>query len=277
MTAAVHGSILRRLAVIVVGVIALAGCQLDVTVDVIVEDDGTGTITVVAVADAGLIERVPSIADDLVLDDVIDAGWEVDGPNPTDDGGLMITLSHPFEGSDEATNLLRSLGPPFNSPVLGRNQTGDSATNTFKTNLGLPEGFASFADDDLIAAVGGDSPFADEFAEAGAEPGNSLFAVLRVSMPGEVIDSETNATVLEDGTLQWTMPASGIDEVSARTEQAPSEGSAWARPVAVAALIALIVWVAFMTMFIGYVAFARRRRSRRYRRRSLPLANRRQL
>lgn len=249
---------------------ALTGCQLDVVADVVVDPDGTGIITVTAEADAELVTEVPTIADELVLDDIAAAGWTIDGPNPTPGGGLILTLTHEFEGKDEATNLLRSLGPPFNDPVIGRGQDGDSATNTARANLGLPDGYATFADDDLISVVG-DVPFASRLAAEGAIPSTSFSAVLNVTLPGELVDEETNAEVLDDGRLQWTIPMDGtILEASARSEQAPSAGGVWARPVATVALIALIAWVAFMTLFISYVTVARWRRARRYRRRALP-------
>ena len=270
MSAARERVNLRRLIIAIVGMLVLSGCQLDVVVDVVVEPVGTGMITVTAEADAELVADVPTIADELVLDDVEEAGWTVDGPNPTAGGGLILTLTHDFEGKDEATNLLRSLGPPFNDPVIGRGQDGDSATNTARANLGLPDGFDSFADDDLLAAVGG-TPFAARFEQAEANPVNSMSAVLRLTLPGELVDAETNAEVLEDGSLRWTVPLDGTFlEASARSEQAPSAGGVWARPVATVALIVLIAWVVFMTAFIGYVTFARWRRARRYRRRALP-------
>ncbi len=272
-----------RVGAVVAAVLALAvvasGCQLDVVVDVDVAPDGTGVIVVVAEADAELVERVPTIADDLVLDDVRDAGWEVAGPEPAPDGGLTLTLTHGFEGEDEATNLLRSLGPPFNDPVLGRRQDNETATNTVRANLGLPDGFASFADDDLVSAVGG-VPFADEFEEQGADPTNSMSAILRVSLPGEAVAAGTDAAAVigGDGSFEWTVPLDGsIVEATAETEQAPDSGAAWARPLSIAALVAFWVWVALMTLFIGYVAVARWRRMRRYRRRGLPLADRRRI
>jgi hypothetical protein len=259
-----------RLAFVVLGVLALAGCQLDVTAEVVIEADGTGTITVTAEADAELVEQVPTIADDLVLDDIVEAGWAVDGPNPTEEGGLLLTLTHDFEGDKEATNLLASLGPPYNDPVIGRGQNGDTANNTARVNLGLPNGFASFADDELISAVG-NVPFEEQFAQSGVDPATAMTAVFRLTIPGEIVEGETNGEPLDDGRLQWTAPLDGsILEAAARTEQAPSEGGVWARPVSNVALIALIAWVGFMTFFITYVATARFRRSRRYRRRALP-------
>jgi hypothetical protein len=265
----------RRLVAVIVGAVALTGCRLDVVADVVVMEDGTGTIVVTAEADAELVEQVPTIADDLILDDVKEAGWVVDGPNPTPSGGLLLTLTHPFEGKDEATNLLRSLGPPFNNPVVGRGSNDDVTTNTVRANLGLPNGFATFADDDLVAAVGG-VPFAEQFEANDVDPTTSMSAILRVTLPGEFIDSETNGERSDDGRLQWSIPLDGpIVEASARSEQAPSAGKVWARPVSILALVALVAWVSFMTLFIGYVMLARLSRNRRHRQRSLPLADRR--
>ena len=64
---------------------------------------------------------VPTIADELALDDVVAAGWVVDGPTATPDGGLTISISHPFTSAADATNLLNSIGPPFNQMAVARN------------------------------------------------------------------------------------------------------------------------------------------------------------
>ena len=263
-------SLIRRVAALFVGVLVLTGCQLDLELDVRVAPDGTGTITFVATADAELVERVPDLATALVLDDIAAAGWLISGPTPTESGGLTLTITHDFESAAEATNLLRSLGPPYNDPELGRGDTGDTTNNRFTGSFGLPGGFEAFADDDLIAAVGS-VPFATEFAETGATPANSMSAVFRLQLPGEIVDDETNPTeVLDDGTMVWQVPLDGISvlEVSARSEQAPAEGNAWARPLSIVALILLLVWVGFMTLFILYVVAARYRRARQYQRRN---------
>lgn len=261
---------IRRVLALVVGVLALTGCQVDLELDIRVDPDGTGSITFTATADAEVLERVPNLADELVLDDIAAAGWQITGPTPTETGGLTVTMSQDFESAAEATNLLRSLGPPFNEPELGRGDTDDATNNRLTGRFGLPGGFEAFADEELIAAVGG-VPFAAEFAERGATPANSMTATVRASLPGDLVEEETNPTeVLDDGTLVWEIPLDGISvlELSARSEQAPAEGNRWARPLSIAALVALVAWVAFMSLFILYVVAARYRRARRYKRRN---------
>ncbi|MGI9646165.1 MAG: hypothetical protein ACR2O6_12740 [Ilumatobacteraceae bacterium] len=261
---------IRRLLGLVACAVALAACQVDVTVDVVVEPDGTGTITVVTTADAELVRQVPSLADDVVLDDVRDAGWIVTGPTPTADGGLTVTVTHDFDSADEATNLLRSLGPPFNQMALQRGTSGDETTNQLTGLLGLPGGFADYADADLVAAAGA-LPFEDELAASGATPQDSMSVTITAVLPGVLVEEETNGTAGDAGALVWVVPLDGsVAELRAVSEQAPSEGGVWARPVSVAALVALIAWVVFMTAFIVFVFLARSRRAYKYKRRNRP-------
>lgn len=255
---------LRRFLVLITCAVALASCKVDVAVDVVVEADGTGTIAVVTTADAEVVAAVPTIADGLAVDDVIAAGWILDGPTTTPEGGLTLTLSHDFVSADEATNLLNSLGPPFNQMAIDRTTVGDETTTRLSGLLGLSNGFDSFADDDLIAAVGS-LPFADEVAASGATPESAMTAVIRARLPGEIDQDQTNGVLLDDGQLEWQIPLDGtITEWLAVSKQTPGDNQWWARPLSIVALIALIGWVIFMIVFIGYVTAARRRRAREH-------------
>ena len=66
-----------------------------------------------AVADADVVAQAPGLAESLQFADAVAAGWVVEGPTATEDGGLTVTLRHPVTSAEEATNLLASLGPPF--------------------------------------------------------------------------------------------------------------------------------------------------------------------
>lgn len=254
---------IRRVLALCVCVIALAGCRVDLRVDMTVEPDGTGTITLVATADADVIAAVPTLAEELATDDIVAAGWAIDGPTPLPDGGLTITLSHDFASDGEATNLLNSLGPPFNQMVMTRNTSGDDTTTRLAGLLGLPDGFESFADEDLVAAVGS-VPFAEQIAASGATPESSIGAVIRAELPGRLDADETNGTQLGDNRLEWRAPMDGtILDWRAVSVQSPGDGRWWARPLSVVALVLLVAWVAVMTLFIGYVVWARWQRTHR--------------
>jgi hypothetical protein len=244
-------------------VAVLAGCRVDLSVDMVVEPDGTGTITLVATADAEVVDAVPTLAAELATDDIVAAGWTIDGPTVLPDGGVTITLRHGFESDVEATNLLNSIGPPFNEMAMDRNTIGDDTTTTLTGLLGLPDGFESFADEDLIAAVGS-VPFAVQIAASGATPESSIFATMRATLPGQIDADETNGAQLGDNRLEWNVPTDGtILDLRATAVQSPGDDRWWARPLSILALVALVAWVLFMTVFIGYVIWARWQRTRR--------------
>ncbi len=256
----------RRLALVLVSLLALTACRLDVTVDVVMEPDGTGVVTVDAVADAELIAQVPDIADDLRLDDAIENGWIVTGPTVAADGGMSITLTHDFSSHVELATVLNSIGPPFTDMAAARTTADGQTTNAVDGNLQLPNGFESFADADLIEAAGG-LPFSEEFDGIGATPAESMSFVFRVSLPGELISAETG-TEVDEGVIEWTAPLDGtsVNVFTATVQRPPSEGGAWADPLSRAAFIALVVWVALAVVFIGFVTVARGNKRRKRRR-----------
>ena len=115
----------------------LAACKVDATVDVTIGPDGTGSVAVTAVADAEVVQQAPGLAADLRFDDAEAAGWTVEGPTATPDGGLRVVLTHPVTSAADATNVLNSLGPPFVGMKLDRVVTdgGDGATTTLSGQL----------------------------------------------------------------------------------------------------------------------------------------------
>jgi hypothetical protein len=259
--------VIRRVLACVACALALVACQVDVDVDVVVEPDGTGTITVVATADAEVVAAVPTIAEEIVLDDVVAAGWVVDGPVATDDGGLSVRMTHDFVSDQEATNLLRSLGPPFGQMTVQRGTTGEETTTQMSGLLGLTNGFETFADDDLVQAIGS-VPFAEEIAASGATPATSMSVTFTAALPGQIVEENTTGSIGSDGTVEWIVPMDdSVLNLRAEAKQSPGDDRWWARPLSVVALIALIAWVAFMVFYIAYVAIARWRRARDYKHR----------
>ena len=255
----------HRLLLVVVGALLLAGCRLDVTVAVEMEPDGTGIVTVDAVADAELVALVPDVVDDLRLDDAVAAGWVVGEPTSTDDGGLAITLSHSFASAEELANVLNSIGPPLLDMRAARtsDEATEQTTNAVTGRLQLADGYASWADDDLLAAVGG-QPYGEEIAAAGLPPEQAVSVTLSVDLPGELVSAETG-TEVDDGVIEWQAPLDGTSvDVFVQTVQRPA-GSApgWAGPVATVALVLLVAWVVVAGAFIVFVAVARRNRRRR--------------
>jgi hypothetical protein len=261
-------SIVRRVLFVLLVALALAACKVDAQVDVAVQPDGTGTIALTAVADAELVQTTPGLADDLRFEDVTAAGWTVDGPTATADGGLQVVVAHSFTTVEEATALLQSLnGPdgPLHGVAIGRTVTADEITTTLSGTLSVSNGLDAFADPDLLAAIGG-SPYAAELAAANRRPADVLTFTFAADLPGTVTNSTVAAGTAPGGGAGsvWSVPLDGTSADLATTSvltQGSSSG-VWS-VVAKVALVALIAWVALAVAFIAFVARARRARAQR--------------
>ena len=249
---------LARLLPLVLSVVLLAtGCRLDIDVAVSMAADGSGTLSVRAVADAELVAAAPAAVQRPLVDDLASAGWTVDGPTPTDDGGMALVLSHRFDDGDDLTALLATIGPPIIDPRVVRELSADdlgritAADTTLTATLGLPDGFASFSDADLVNALGGE-PFATDLA--GLEPDDVMTVEMTVALPDTSVEGgeriETFVAPLDGSTTEISMSA------QQRTEQPRSFASVAADVLAVV----LVAWVIASVGFIAWVLMARRRR-----------------
>jgi hypothetical protein len=246
------------------GALLLTGCRLDVTVAVDIETDGTGTVTLVATADAELVAEVPTLIDDLRLDDAVANGWQVDGPTETADAGMTITLTHDVHSPEELANVLNSIGPPLTRMAAARtsDETGQT-TNAINGELVLADGFATFADADLLQAVGG-LPFGEQITASGLTPDQAMSFTFQAHLPGELIRAETG-TQIGDGVIEWRAPLDGtsVNLYTQTLQRPPGSGNSWAEPLSKVALVALIGWVIASIGFIGFVVAARKRKQRR--------------
>ena len=256
-----------RLLLLLAGAFLLTACRLDVTVDVAMQPDGTGTVTLQAVADAELVSQVPDLVEDLRLDDAIANGWQVGGPTPLEGGGMSITLTHPFHSAEELASILNSIGPPLTDMQAARTidpaDPNGATTNAIDGSLVLPNGYESFADAALVQAVGG-QPFGDQIAASGLAPSEAMSFIFRVSLPGELVSSETG-TEVGDGVIEWTAPLDGtsVDLLTQTVQRPAGSGSGWARPLSNIAFALLIGWIVVSVAFIVFVAVARSNKRRR--------------
>lgn len=261
----------RALSVVLVAFAALAfsSCKVDTQVDLTVKPDGSGTVVITATADKELVDKAPGLAEDLRFDDATAAGWQVEGPTATDDGGLTVVLTHAFATVQEAGALLQSLNGndgPLHDVVVGRTVTEDDITTTLSGSIRVANGLDAFADPDVLAAIGG-SPYADELAQLNLRPADVITFTFTADLPGDVVTADTGGTDSEqsDGqSLTWSVPMDGTNADLATTSVlAQGSGSSVWGTVANVALVALIVWVVASVGFIAFVAKARRERARR--------------
>ena len=255
---------LRTILGLLVLTMACAACNVDVSVDVVMREDGSGVVTVTATADPDVVEQAPSLADDLRFDDVRAAGWAVEGPTPTPGGGLQVVLSHPFTTPAEGTAILAGInGPsgPLRTITLARTRVKRTTTFSLTGTLQIAGALDAFSDADLYAALGA-TPYNAQIAAAGIQPGQAVTVHFQAKLPGTVQSSTATAGSASAPTgLSWTVPIDGtaVDVTTLATVKDPE--NKWAGPLAKGALIAFVAWIVIAVGFIVYVVMARRRRA----------------
>lgn len=249
----------RRTALAVCALAALTACKVDVTVHVQVNENGSGRVTVTAVADADLLERAPGLAEDLNFADASAAGWLVDGPIATDDGGLRVVISHDFLTVEEATALLQSIngaGGPLHDTVITRTEDGSQIVTSLVGILRVDGGLEAFADSDLLAVIGG-SPYAAALGEEGLQATDALSFTFTADFPGDVKAGGTGGS-----SLTWTVPIDGTGaDLATSSVFAKGGGGMWS-VISTVAFVALVAWILVAVAFIAFVVRARRRRAR---------------
>lgn len=275
----------RRIVPLLLAIVSLtmASCRVDVAIDVDVRQNGSGVVTVEVTADAAVVDAAPGLADDVRVEDLRAAGWSVDGPAETADGGLSLVLTRPFSTPEQATALLSTInGPdgPLRALALTRSATDESIVFTLTGTLGVEGGLLAFTDPDLLASLGV-SPYAEQIAAAGVDPVETIGIDLRVSLPGEVqatsgeiIGGSSEPTTSGDATgeptagrsdvrevIVWSVPLDNSRlDVATVSEESLRRGALWSILAGIA-LVALVSWMIASVVLIGWVVRVRRRRS----------------
>jgi hypothetical protein len=137
-----------------------AGCRVDVLVGVEVEDDGSGVVRVAVGLDEEAMRRVPGLADQLELDDLVASGWTVRGPRREDDGTTWLRLSKPFASPDAAGAVLDEVSGedgPFGGLTLEEDRSVLAQSWRFHGDVDLRDRLEAFGDADLRERLGGTS------------------------------------------------------------------------------------------------------------------------
>lgn len=149
----------RVFALLTVVLLVAVGCRVQIETKIDVGLDGKGTITQSIGFDDAALKRVGDPAQALRADDLVKAGWEVDGT--TKDGDLTwVRVHHTFVTPEEGTALLAQLsGPdgPYRDLLISRSdglfETSVKVTGQVDTTAGL----AMFGDPQLATTLGGDA------------------------------------------------------------------------------------------------------------------------
>lgn len=244
---------MRRLFVLLVATLLVSGCRVDVDVRLKVLADGSGSITVLVVADADVVQRAPGLAQELKLNDATTQGWTVDGPTSTESGGLSVKLSHDFSTVEQANVLLASLngaGGPLQRVTLTRTENGSKAITSIVGSLRIDGGLNAFTDPEVLVLLGGATPYAEQIDAAGIAPADAVAVKATIDIGSGA--KEYNVS----------MAGTGIDIADQTTRSSAVQRGVW-RIVGNVLFAALVLWVVAAIAFIGFVATKRRQRTRR--------------
>jgi hypothetical protein len=243
--------------------VILAGCRLDVALDVAMQPDGSGAVTVTATADAELVAKAPSAFADLRLDDIRQAGWTVTGPTKAADGAMTVALAKPFGSPAEANAILAELNGP-NGPLHGLTVAIDRSfavvRSSFSGSAQVTGGLAAFSDDALVQALGGATPLANLVTR----PLDQVMGLtVTARLPGQV--TSANGTVAADhASVTWraSLADGAATPFDARFQQT-DHGAKDARQRSHLAWGALAVYLGALVLVTALGALWLRRRHRR--------------
>ncbi len=230
-----------------------SACRVDTAVDVVVEDDGSGTVAVVVTLDEEAASKLPDLDDELRTEDLRAAGWRIEGPRPTEGGGARIVATRDFDAPEQLGPIMRQLGPPFRDFRLERADGFAETTYDLRGTVDLSRGIESFGDDELRQLLGGSS-FGRTPEALALEAGRPLAEALRfqigVDLPGRADEGSVTTWAPQLGGTPVAVRATSTDRDTVAIVAAGATGAA--------ALLAVATLVLVLTGKLGT-----RRRNRR--------------
>lgn len=250
-----------RAVTLVAACVLLVSCRVDTDISLDVNPNGSGTVSVTVTADAAVVKAAPTLKSDVRADDLVAAGWKMNGPDETEDGGLTVTFSRGFATPAEATVLLSQVNGqrgPLRNLVLERTGKDSNSTFTLTGTLEVNGGLEAFADAAAIKLLDG-APYADQVKNSGLDLGKIVAIRFAAEMPGKVIN--TTGTV-EGSTVTWRVPTDGTPTDVATSTNNVDIASNVARVARWLVGLLAAVWIAGTLVLVAMVA-ARRARTRR--------------
>jgi len=150
---------MRRLLVVVVACVLLAGCKVDTTLTIDVHDDGSGSVRVRLALDADAVQNAQAgggkLEDRVRLGDLRAAGWTVTPWRRAPDGSATVSLRKNFQNAGDLAAVVAELSGkdgPLQGVTLERNRGFLSTEYKIKGDADLSRLTAGIADDPEVVA-----------------------------------------------------------------------------------------------------------------------------
>lgn len=203
--------------VTVVAAVAASACQARATVEIAIESDGSGMVTVGVDLDADAAAELAPIDAAFATEDLVAAGWSIEGPSTQPDGGVRIAASKPFANPDELPVVIAEAsgptGPLRDVRLLHENGFASSSLEV-DGRVSLTGSLDQFSDPEVAGFLDG---FAlgrppEEIAALLADNPDALRLDVSVSLPES--PKVDGALVERDGVASgsWSLGSEAVDE-----------------------------------------------------------------
>ena len=150
---------MRRLLVVVVACVLLAGCKVDTTLTIDVHDDGSGSVRVRLALDADAVQNVQAgggmLEDRVRLGDLEAAGWTVTPWRRAPDGSATVSMRKSFANASDLAGVVAELSGkdgPLKGVTLERTRGFLSTDYKITGAADLSRLTAGIADDPEVVA-----------------------------------------------------------------------------------------------------------------------------
>jgi len=173
--------------VLAAALLLLAGCQLDVTVELDVEQDGSGTVAVLAKFDDEANAKLGDLGEQLRIADMERAGWDV-AIVDFDDDATLVTATKEVGARDQWQSVLDEIAGPdvFRNASVVADDSFANTSQRLSFDLDLSESWDLAADDEFTAVLG--EPFGAPILWLASS--RSIDSIVSVEVLATVVDSD---------------------------------------------------------------------------------------
>jgi hypothetical protein len=227
----------------------LAACQVDVSVDTVVNPDGSGTVTVGVGLDDKALSRVGDPNTAIHVEDLKATGWTIAPADKGADGITWLRATKPFAdpaGLDAIMKELTSGTGAFRNFSLVKDDSLTSTTWKLTGTVDLTGGLDQFGDAELAGVLNGD-PLGGNVAAIEKEEGKPATQMIAVDVSVQLPNAAR-----QDWKPTFADPvATQIDAQSVQTKPVvplplPTDGGSWFVYVVVVAVLAAAVVMLFV-------------------------------
>jgi putative hydrolase of the HAD superfamily len=247
-----------RIRLLVLGLlvaIVAVGCNVTTTVDIRVDEDGSGGVAVGIGLDDEALAVVPDLGSQLRIDDLTAVGWVVSGPGAESDGLTWVRAAKEFSTPEQLQDVLDEITGPdgaFRDFAIVREEAFAELRWSLDGIVDLSAGEDLFSDQMLADVLGGSAfgPVGEDLSDDLGTLTDAIDLTVSVRLPADTRGVTTYSPSFDDEA------PTAISVTSVREDLGPTLWR-WVGRAALALFILAVV------LAVGSTLYERRVRARR--------------